>query len=201
MVALVRGPRAGVPARGDDPGRASSRSSLGAARLARLMRFVPRSVMTGFVNALAILIFLAQLPELPAPAGSVYAMVAAGLAIIYLLPRLTTADPVAARRDPRADRRRVVAGLECRTVGDVGELPDALPILGLPQVPLTWRRCRSSLPYSLTLAAGRPARIADDGQLVDDITETPLRQGPRVARPGHRQHRHRAASAAWRAAP
>jgi SulP family sulfate permease len=65
----------------------------GVLRIGTVMRFVSRSVMTGFVNALAILIFMAQMPEFKGAGWLVYAMVAAGLAIIYLLPRVTKAVP------------------------------------------------------------------------------------------------------------
>ena len=112
------------------PGRCS-----GCSGSRKLMRFVPRSVMTGFVNALAILIFLAQLPAPDATAArSVYALVAAGLAIIFAVPRITKAVPaplVAIVVLTVAGRRS--AASTCPTVGDEGALPDALPMLGHPR--------------------------------------------------------------------
>ena len=118
----------------------------GLLRLGALMRFVSRSVITGFVNALAILIFMAQLPELTDVSWAVYAMTAAGLAIIYGLPYITKAVPSPLVTHRRADRRGDSLKLDVRTVGDMGELPDSLPVFLLPDVPLNFRRCRSSCP-------------------------------------------------------
>ena len=111
------------------------------------MRFVPRSVMTGFVNALAILIFLAQLPHLTDGGVAVYALVAVGLAVMYLLPRVTDGGPGAAGRDRPADRRLPVAGIDVPTVGDEGSLPDSLPVPRDPGGAASrCRRWRSSPP-------------------------------------------------------
>ncbi|HCV76892.1 MAG TPA: sodium-independent anion transporter, partial [Pseudomonas sp.] len=121
-------------------------------RLGALMRFVSRSVVTGFVNALAILIFLAQLPELTHVGWEVYAMTAAGLGIIYLFPLL----PVVGRLLPSPlvcilvlTAVSLALGLDIRTVGDMGQLPDTLPVLLWPQVPLTLDTLLIILPYSL----------------------------------------------------
>ena len=105
-------------------------------RLGALMRFVSRSVVTGFVNALAILIFMAQLPELMGVTWHVYAMTAAGLAIIYGLPYLTTAVPSPLVTIVVLTAVAMALGLEIRTVGDMGTLPDSLPVFLLPDVPL-----------------------------------------------------------------
>src|SRR3546814_6896102 len=109
----------------------------GLLRLDLLMQFVSRSVITGFVNALAILIFLAQLPQLIGVGWETYAMVAGGLAIIYLFPRLTTAvpSPLVAILVLRATS--IGLGLSVHTVGDMGNLPEGLPSFAFPQVPLT----------------------------------------------------------------
>ena len=110
--------------------------------LGQLMRFVSRSVVTGFVNALAILIFMAQLPELnPSTVGvtwHVYAMTAAGLAIIYGLPYLTKAVPSPLVTIVVLTAVSIALGLDIRTVGDMGELPNSLPVFLLPDVPLNW---------------------------------------------------------------
>src|SRR5690625_185444 len=100
----------------------------GALKLGTLMRFVSRSVITGFVNALAILIFMAQLPELIGVPWTVYAMTAAGLAIIYLLPRVTRAVPSPLVAIVLLTAVAIMTGLDIRTVGDMGELPDSLPV-------------------------------------------------------------------------
>jgi SulP family sulfate permease len=111
---------------------------LAAGGVARLMRFIPRSVMTGFVNALAILIFTAQLPHLIDVPGLVYPLVAAGLAIMFLLPRLTTVVPAPLVSIVVLTGLTVAAGFTIPNVGDQGELPDSLPFLGLPVIPFTW---------------------------------------------------------------
>ncbi|MEW4468201.1 SulP family inorganic anion transporter [Parasphingorhabdus sp. JC815] len=143
-------------------------------RLDLLMRFVSRSVITGFVNALAILIFMAQLPQLTGEAFTMqtYAMVAAGLAIIYGLPKLTSLVP-----SPLA-AIIVLAGVsiyfkvDVSTVGDMGELPDSLPWLHIPQVPLTWETLQIIAPFSLAMAAVGLLESLLTASIVDDMTET-----------------------------
>ena len=104
-------------------------------KLGALMRFVSRSVVTGFVNVLAILIFMAQLPELIDRGWQVYAMTAAGLAIIYGLPYITKAVPSPLVTIVVLTDVSIFLGLDIRTVGDVGELPNSLPTFLLPDVP------------------------------------------------------------------
>lgn len=145
----------------------------GAARLGRVMRFVSRSVLTGFVNALAILIFMAQLPELIGVPVLTYPMVAAGLAIIYLLPRLTTAVPSPLVCIVVLTALAWALGLDLRTVGDMGALPDALPHFFLPDVPLNWETLRIILPYSATLAAVGLLESLMTAAVVDEMTDTP----------------------------
>ena len=120
-------------------------------RLGELMRFVSRSVVTGFVNALAILIFMAQLPELTGVSWQVYAMTAVGLGIIYGLPRLTTAVPSPLITIVVLTIVAIVLDLDIRTVGDMGELPNSLPQFLVPDVPLTLETLQIILPYSATL--------------------------------------------------
>jgi sulfate permease, SulP family len=145
----------------------------GTLKLASLMRFVSRSVITGFVNALAILIFMAQLPELVGVPWTVYAMVAAGLAIIYLLPRLTRAVPSPLVAIVVLTAFAVWQGLDIRTVGDMGELPDSLPVFLLPQVPLNFQTLAIILPVSATLAVVGLLESLLTAQIVDDLTDTP----------------------------
>jgi SulP family sulfate permease len=144
----------------------------GALRLGVLMRFVSRSVMTGFVNALAILIFLAQMPELIGVTGVTYAMVAVGLAIIYLLPRLTTAVPSPLVAILLLTAVSIGFGLEVRTVGDMGELPTDLPSFLLPDVPWTLETLGIILPVSATLAMVGLLESLMTASIVDEMTDS-----------------------------
>ncbi|MEE4119824.1 MAG: SulP family inorganic anion transporter [Paracoccaceae bacterium] len=144
----------------------------GAARLGQLMRFVSRSVITGFVNALAILIFLAQLPELTGVTWVTYAMVAAGLAIIYLFPLLTTAVPSPLVTIVVLTAAAMALGLDVRTVSDMGDLPDTLPVFLIPDIPLTLETLQIILPYSLAVAAVGLLESLMTQTIVDDLTDT-----------------------------
>jgi SulP family sulfate permease len=144
-------------------------------KLGSLMRFVSRSVVTGFVNALAILIFMAQLPELTNVTWHVYAMTAAGLGIIYLFPLI----PVVGRMLPSPliciivlTVVTVVLGLDIRTVGDMGELPDTLPVFLWPEVPLNLETLMIILPYSLPMAIVGLLESMMTATIVDDLTDT-----------------------------
>lgn len=144
----------------------------GLLRLDLLMQFVSRSVITGFVNALAILIFLAQLPQLTNVGWETYAMVAGGLAMIYLLPRLTKAVPSPLVAILILSAVSIGLSLPVNTVGDMGKLPEGLPVFALPDVPLTWETLRIILPYSLTMAAVGLLESLLTAQIVDDMTDT-----------------------------
>ncbi|WP_022959933.1 SulP family inorganic anion transporter [Spongiibacter tropicus] len=144
-------------------------------KLGSLMRFVSRSVVTGFVNALAILIFMAQLPELTNVTWHVYAMTATGLGIIYLFPYL----PVIGKTVPSPlvcivlmTIVAMVMGLDIRTVGDMGELPDTLPIFLWPDVPLNLETLQIILPYSIGLAVVGLLESMMTATIVDDLTDT-----------------------------
>ncbi|MFG1303719.1 SulP family inorganic anion transporter [Xanthobacter autotrophicus] len=141
-------------------------------KLGRLMRFVSRSVITGFVNALAILIFMAQLPELIGVPVQTYVMVAAGLAIIYLFPLLTRAVPSPLVAIAVLTGFAWWSGMGLRTVGDLGELPSSLPAFMLPQVPLTFETLKIIFPYSVTLATVGLLESLLTAQIVDDMTDT-----------------------------
>jgi SulP family sulfate permease len=145
---------------------------LGVLRVPRLMRFVPRSVMTGFVNALAILIFLAQVPYIREGGMLGAALILAGLAIIYTVPRLTSAVPGPLVAIVVLTVVVVASGMDLPDVGDEGELPSALPLLGLPGVPFSLETLGIVLPYSLALAAVGLLESLMTARLVDDITET-----------------------------
>jgi sulfate permease, SulP family len=144
----------------------------GILRLDLVMQFVSRSVITGFVNALAILIFMAQLPQLTNVDWETYAMVAAGLAIIYGFPRVTQAIPSPLVAILVLSVISIFLGLPVNTVGDMGKLPEGLPSLSLPQVPLTLETLRIILPYSLTMAAVGLLESLLTAQIVDDMTDT-----------------------------
>ncbi|QNE32877.1 SulP family inorganic anion transporter [Sphingomonas sp. NBWT7] len=144
----------------------------GLLRLDLVMQFVSRSVITGFVNALAILIFAAQLPQLMNVGWQTYAMVAAGLAIIYGLPRITKAVPSPLVAILVLSAISIGLGLNVNTVGDMGQLPAGLPSLTIPDVPLTLDTLRIILPYSLTMAAVGLLESLLTAQIVDDMTDT-----------------------------
>ncbi|MBB4008908.1 SulP family inorganic anion transporter [Allorhizobium taibaishanense] len=141
-------------------------------KLGRLMRFVSRSVMTGFVNSLAILIFMAQLPELLGRPPSTFVMIAIALAIIYLFPRLTKAVPSPLVAIAVLTAATWWFGFDVRSVSDLGELPSSLPIFGWPQVPLTFETLQIIFPYSVALAAVGLLESLLTAQIVDDMTDT-----------------------------
>jgi sulfate permease, SulP family len=146
--------------------------ALGLLGAARLMRFVPRSVMVGFVNALAILIFLAQVPHLVDVPAVVYVMVAVGLATIFALPRVTTVVPAPLVAIVVLTLVTVAAAITVPTVGDEGELPESLPTLLIPQVPLTLETLGIIAPYAVTMAVVGLLESLLTAKLVDDITDT-----------------------------
>jgi SulP family sulfate permease len=141
-------------------------------KLGSLMRFVSRSVVTGFVNALAILIFMAQLPELTNVTWHVYAMTAGGLAIIYLFPDVTRAIPSPLVTIVVLTALAMFLNLDIRTVGDMGELPDTLPIFLWPEVPLTFETLAIIFPYSISLAVVGLLESMMTATIVDDLTDT-----------------------------
>lgn len=144
----------------------------GALGVARLMRFVPRSVMVGFVNALAILIFLSQMPHLLGVPWLVYPMVAVGIVVIVALPKLTTAVPAPLVAIVALTAAAVATGWTVPTVGDEGQLPSSLPSLLMPDVPLTMDTLRVIAPYALTMALVGLLESLMTAKLVDDITDT-----------------------------
>ncbi|MGB0496438.1 MAG: SulP family inorganic anion transporter [Kangiellaceae bacterium] len=149
---------------------------MGYLKLGSLMSFVSRSVITGFVNALAILIFMAQLPELTDVTWHVYAMTFVGLGIIYLFPYI----PVIGKLIPSPlvcilslTAFAMFVGLDIRTVGDMGELPDTIPIFLWPEVPLTFETLQIVFPYSMALAIVGLLESLMTATIVDDLTDTP----------------------------
>ena len=147
---------------------------MGLARLGVVMRYGSKSVMTGFVNALAILIFLAQLPELDPSrvTGLTYVLVAAGLGILYLFPYVTRAIPSPLVTIVVLTGLVMAFGWDVRTVGDMGALPDTLPVFLIPDIPLTWETLQIIFPYALAVAVVGLLESLMTQTLVDDLTDT-----------------------------
>ncbi|WP_318646838.1 SulP family inorganic anion transporter [Nocardioides donggukensis] len=145
---------------------------LGLAGVAKLMRFVPRSVMVGFVNALAILIFLAQLPHLVDVPALVYPAVLLGILVMVALPRITNVVPAPLVAIVLLTAITLAAGFALPDVGDEGDLPESLPSLLFPDVPLTMETLRIIAPYALALALVGLLESLLTAKLVDDITDT-----------------------------
>ena len=145
----------------------------GCFKLGNLMRFVSKSVVTGFVNALAIIIFMAQLPEFHQQGALMYGMVAFGLLIIYGLPRLTTAVPSPLVCIIVLTSIAYIFDLNTlRTVGDMGALPDTLPVFLLPEVPMTWETLWILLPYAISLTVVGLLESLMTATIVDEFTDT-----------------------------
>ena len=148
---------------------------IGYLKLGNLMRFVSKSVVTGFVNALAILIFIAQLPQLTDVTWHVYAVTAAGLGIIYLfplIPKVGKSVPSTLICIVTLTAIAVYLGLDVRTVGDMGQLPDTLPIFLWPEVPLNLDTLMIILPYSLALAIVGLLESLMTANILDELTDT-----------------------------
>ncbi|HEX8470749.1 MAG TPA: SulP family inorganic anion transporter [Brevundimonas sp.] len=146
---------------------------IGLLKLGRYVRFVSRSVMTGFVNSLAILVALAQLPQLIGAGWQTYALVAAGIAIIYGFRRVTTAIPAPLVAVVVVSAFVMILGVDVRTVGDMGAMPRTLPIFHLPAVPLNWQTFAIITPVAATLAFVGLLESLLTASLLDDITDTP----------------------------
>jgi SulP family sulfate permease len=144
----------------------------GLLKLGRMMRFVSQSVLTGFVNALAILIFLAQIPQLVHVPTITYGLIALGLAIIYGFPYLTKAVPSPLVAIAVLTGITAVFGIQVWTVADLGQLPSALPSFGLPQIPFTMGTLGIIAPVALALAAVGLLESLLTAQIVDDMTDT-----------------------------
>jgi sulfate permease, SulP family len=145
---------------------------LAVAGVAKLMRFIPRSVMVGFVNALAILIFMAQLPQLIGVPWLVYPLVAVGVIIMVLMPRITRVIPAPLVSILVVTAVVVVFAINVPSVGDQGELPRSLPELIFPNVPLTWETLTIIAPYAFAMALVGLMESLLTAKLVDDVTDT-----------------------------
>lgn len=145
---------------------------LGVLGVAKLMRFIPRSVMVGFVNALAVLIFMAQIPEMRDVPWAVYPLIAAGLALMVFFPKVTTVVPAPLVSIVVLTVITIGAAIAVPTVGDKGELPSALPVPGLPDVPFTLETLTTIAPYAFAMALVGLMESLMTAKLVDDITDT-----------------------------
>jgi SulP family sulfate permease len=145
---------------------------LGVLGVARLMRFIPRSVMVGFVNALAVLIFMAQIPHMVGVPWAVYPLIAAGIVTMVGLPRVTTAAPAPLVAIVGLTFFTAAAAVAVPTVGDQGDLPDSLPSLFLPNVPLTFETLSIIGPFALAMALVGLMESLMTAKLVDDVTDT-----------------------------
>lgn len=145
---------------------------LGAMKLGRFITFIPHSVVTGFVNALAILIFAAQLVHFNNQSWIMYALVAATLVIIYVLPRFTKAVPSALVAIIAISILSIAAGFDVKTVGDMGQITRELPLFHLPAIPLTWETLMIVLPYSFPLALVGILESLLTATILDEMTET-----------------------------
>lgn len=146
---------------------------LGIVKLARLLKFVPRSVMTGFVNALAILIFMAQLTYFTGESWQMYAMVAGALLIIYLFPYITKAVPSPLVAIIVITVIAVTTGSQVKTIGDIGTISGSLPDFALPNIPLNWETLKIIFPYSISIAFVGLLETFLTARIVDDMTDTP----------------------------
>ncbi|MGK7945824.1 MAG: SulP family inorganic anion transporter [Microcystaceae cyanobacterium] len=147
----------------------------GICQLGRQMRYIPRAVMIGFVNALAILIFMAQLPQLTGENASiaVYGMTAIALAIIYILPRFTQVVPSPLVAIIVITVAAIFGKIDVPTVGDMGEFPTTLPFFHLPQVPLEFETLKIIFPTALTMAIVGLLESLLTASLLDELTDTP----------------------------
>lgn len=145
---------------------------MGVLKLGRLMKFVPRSVMIGFVNSLAILIFTAQLPHFVGESWEMYAMVAGALAIIYILPHFTKAVPSPLVAIIVITIVAVMTGSGVRTIGDMGELTQTLPFFLIPDIPINFETLQIIFPYSLSIAIVGLVESLLTATIVDDMTDT-----------------------------
>ncbi|MFK4070797.1 SulP family inorganic anion transporter [Streptomyces sp. NPDC029674] len=145
---------------------------LGALGVAKLLRFVPRSVMVGFVNALAILVFMAQVPEMHDVPWAVYPLLAGGLALMVFFPKVTKAIPAPLVSIAVLTAITLAAGIAVPTVGDKGDLPSSLPTPGLPDVPFTMDTLTTVAPYALAMALVGLMESLMTAKLVDEITDT-----------------------------
>lgn len=141
-------------------------------KIAKLMKFIPRAVMIGFVNSLAILIFMAQVPHFIGVSGMTYAFVAVTLLIVYIVPRFFKAIPAPLIAIVLLSVIAVYSGVDLRTVGDLGAITQTLPTILIPNIPLNLETLFIILPYSISLAIVGLLESLLTASIVDDMTDT-----------------------------
>ncbi|AUZ05094.1 sulfate transporter [Vitreoscilla sp. C1] len=149
---------------------------IGYLKLAKWIRFVSKSVVTGFLNALSILIFMAQLPHFVGADASMYVLVVLGLLMVYgfaYLPKIGKLLPAPLVSIVLLSILVFALGIETKTVGDMGSLPDTLPVFLLPNIPFNWETFMIILPYSLAMAVVGLLESMMTATVLDDITQSP----------------------------
>jgi SulP family sulfate permease len=164
---------------------------IGIFKLGRFFSFIPQTVIAGFVNALGILIFVAQVQQLPGEPWQAYAMVAATLAIVYLFPRLNKSVPSPLVAIVAMTVVAITAHLPIRRVGDIGEITRNLPMIHLPQVSVSLETLAIILPYAVTLAIVGLLESLLTAALLDDLTDTRSSKDKEVRGTRHCQRGHR----------
>lgn len=144
----------------------------GLLKIAKLMRFIPNAVMIGFVNSLAILIFLAQVPQIIGTSMMTYVFVALTLVLLYTLPRFIQVVPAPLIAIVVLTTIAIYSGVDLRTIGDLGVITKTLPTFSLPHVPFTFDTLQIIFPYSLALAIVGLIESLLTAQIVDDMTVT-----------------------------
>ncbi|WP_336659795.1 SulP family inorganic anion transporter [Leucobacter sp. USHLN153] len=149
----------------------------GVAGLARLMRYVPRSVMLGFVNALGVLIFMAQVPHLLHGGGIGVILFAVTIVIVLLLPRITKVVPAPLVAIVVVTAVVMIWQLQVPNVADEGRIGGGLPGFTPLEVPLNLETLRLILPTAISVALVGLMESLLTAKLVDDITETHSKKG------------------------
>lgn len=144
----------------------------GVFKVARLMKFIPRAVMIGFVNALAIMIFMAQLPHVLGISNMTYIFVAITLIILYVVPRYIKSIPAPLIAIVVLTAVAMFSGIELKTVGDLGAITQSLPSLLMPNVPFTFETLAIIFPYSISLAIVGLVESLLTATIIDDMTGT-----------------------------
>ena len=146
---------------------------LGGLGVANLMRFIPNSVMLGFVNALGIMIFITQMPYLLGASSMTYIFAIVTLILVYVIPRFFTAIPAPLIAIVVMTTIALITGVKLQTIGDLGTMPNSLPVFFLPDIPLNFETLKIILPYSLALSIVGLLESLLTSQVLDDMTDTP----------------------------
>jgi SulP family sulfate permease len=144
----------------------------GVFKVAKLMKFIPRAVMIGFVNSLAILIFMAQVPHFLGISSLTYIFVAITLVIVYVVPRFIKVIPAPLIAIVGLTAISIFMGNDLRTVGDLGTITQSLPSFLIPDVPFSFKTLGIIFPYSIALAIVGLLESLLTSSIVDDMTGT-----------------------------